>query len=86
MKVERQVRKQPEPPFESFDLVITVESEEEARGLYAIFNRTYNTVVLPREMPQKIRDVIGAEYYTLSQITEEVSYKDYYPGWPKRPE
>ena len=50
--------------FEPFGIMITVESAEEARALYAIFNHTRNAMLLSDEMPTRIKSAIGAQYYS----------------------
>lgn len=49
--------------FTPFTLSITVESEEEARALYAIFNHTRNVRLLSANADMRIRNAIGHEHY-----------------------
>lgn len=52
--------------FDPFNLIISVESKEEAQALYAIFNHTRNTALLDGRVgpdAEQIRKAIGSNYY-----------------------
>ena len=66
--------------FTSFTINITIESEEEARAMYAIFNHTGNTKLLSGKA-HLITNAIGSQYYVVrageiisNGITPEVFY------------
>ena len=48
--------------WKPFDVVLTVESEEEAKALYAIFNYCPNEDILPEGGAKQVRDAIGGRY------------------------
>ena len=52
--------------WKPFDVVLTIESEEEARALYAIFNYSHNVDILPEEAGDNIRKAIGKRYGDLN--------------------
>ncbi len=67
--------------FRTFDVTLTIESEKEARALYAIFNYVPNTSLLPRGVAQDVRDVIGPDIAILGdngEIANGVTYADFY--------
>ena len=67
--------------FRPFDITLTVESEEEARALYAIFNYSPNVDLLPRESGGNIKKAIGEKYSTLGTsqlIARGVCYGHFY--------
>lgn len=67
--------------FVPFDLVIGIESEEEARALYAIFNYCPNTELLSDEAEPSIRATIGQKFSILpasNEIANGVSYNKFY--------
>ena len=67
--------------FHAFDVTLTIESEEEARALYAIFNYGPNTDLLPCEIGKIVREVIGGEYGNLaagSVIAKGITYVTFY--------
>ena len=67
--------------FPAFDVTFTVESEEEARALYAIFNYSPNVDILPEEVGEEIRKAIGGKYGCLDpsrHIARGVNYSDFY--------
>ena len=47
--------------FKPFDLIFKVESEEEARALYAIFNHRDNAELLGIDKAEQIKKIIGRE-------------------------
>jgi len=83
MKVKREDVK---GSFVPFNLVISIESEEEARAMYAIFSHTGNTRLLKLIDSGRIREEIGDIYSCskndkLSIISNGISYKQFYNGW-----
>ena len=78
MKVEREDIKIKEQ-FIPFNLVISIESEEEARAMYAIFNHTRNIRLLPIHKTE-IRNIIGMEYSANNHelISGNVSWGEFY--------
>ena len=67
--------------FGSFDVTLTIESEEEARALYAIFNYTYNVDLLPRGVDGEVKKAIGCKYGDLGDsqyIAKGVYYRHFY--------
>jgi len=63
--------------FQEFDLILTIESEGEARALYAIFNYFPNVDLLPFGISEKIREQIGDRYSKLmagEEISNGVTY------------
>ena len=67
--------------FAPFDVTFTVESEEEARALYAIFNYVPNINVLPDGAGEIVRKVIGERYEKLGPdqlIARGVTYGKFY--------
>ena len=67
--------------FPAFDVTFTVESEEEARALYAIFNYTSNVDLLPEDASAEIRKAIGEKYSDLGfdqLIARGVDYSNFY--------
>ena len=66
--------------FNPFDIIFTVENEEEARALYAIFNYCPNVDVLPTGKGKEIRLTIGNDFSELnnSEIANGVNYRTFY--------
>jgi len=80
MKVKREDVKE---SFVPFDLVITIESEEEARAMYAIFNKTANDDLLGGSYGDYIKDLLGDKYYVdgLDEIiANDITYGQFYLG------
>ena len=78
MKVQRD---QEGVGFRVFDVTLTIESEEEARALYAIFNYSLNRDILPGDAGEEIRKAIGRKYGDLGPsqlIARGVHYQDFY--------
>lgn len=70
------LKQQSEPKkFEPVILEITIESEEEGRALYAVFNHTDNSLLLGHDIYRALSRF--ATRYG-SQITNRVSYNDWY--------
>lgn len=63
--------------FRAINLTIRIESAEEARALWAIFNHARNTALLP-DHAQSIKNAIGSEYATYGEIAHGVTYDDFY--------
>lgn len=71
------------PGFHPFDITLTVETEDEARALYAIFNYSPNVDILPEKISDEIRDQIGREFGELGSsqvIARGVTYSKFYRG------
>lgn len=68
------------PRFDKFELQITVESAEEARALYAIFNHTDNVELLPAGSATQIRRAIGDDYYSIDMIANGITHEQFYGG------
>ena len=69
--------------FAPFDVILTVESEEEARALYAIFNYSPNVNLLPGGDGAVVREAIGEKYGDLGPstlIAKGVYYREFYRG------
>ena len=67
--------------FAPFDVTLTVESEEEARALYAIFNYMPNADLLGGDIGERIRKVIGEHFSELGsdcQIANGITYPEFY--------
>ncbi len=66
--------------FNPFDIIFTVENEEEARAFYAIFNYCSNVDVLPTGKGEEIRLAIGDNFSELSngEIANGVNYGTFY--------
>ncbi len=67
--------------FHEFDVILTIESEEEGRALYAIFNYIPNEDILPEGVGNSIRKVIGERYTDLGpdqMIARGVDYPNFY--------
>ena len=67
--------------FHAFDVTLTIESEEEARALYAIFNYSPNVDILPEDMGAEIRKAIREKHSTLGAsqpIARGVCYGVFY--------
>ena len=67
--------------FPAFDITLTIESEEEARALYAIFNYIPNTDLFPDGVSLKIREKIGERFSNLGSgevIAKGVTYDSFY--------
>ena len=69
--------------FTPFDVTFTIESEAEAKALYAIFNYCPNVNILPEGMGDTIRKAIGEKYGDLGSstlIARGVQYREFYSG------
>ncbi|KKK53216.1 hypothetical protein LCGC14_3097000 [marine sediment metagenome] len=69
--------------WKPFDLVLTVESEEEAKAFYAIFNYAPNMDILPEGVGEIVREAIGRKYSDLGAsqlIARGVYYREFYRG------
>ena len=66
--------------WKPFDIVFTVESEAEARALYAIFNYTPNTDLLPGAVEVDVRRQLGSKFAIPfdGEIANGVTYGDFY--------
>lgn len=78
-------RKMLESPFVPFELKLVVETAEEARALYAIFNHGRNTRLFPlnnidSHIPSKILNEIGDEHYHTigGTIANGVTHDEFY--------
>ena len=72
--------------FHAFDVTFTIESEEEARALYAIFNYCPNTDLLGGDIGERTRKVIGEHFSALgfdSQIANGITYRKFYSSKEK---
>lgn len=77
MKVKHKGNKE---SFQPFELVLTVETEEDAKALYAIFNYAPNTELF-EDCISNIRNTIGHEYGNLSGddvIANGITYNNFY--------
>lgn len=77
MKVEKQKLETPKQ-FEPFNLILSVETEEEARALYAIFNYCKNSDLIKYSVAEKIRNVIGNYHIGGGIIANNISYETFY--------
>ena len=78
MKVEKEKL---ELDFEPFNLIIAVETIEEAQALYAIFNLVKNNKLLGEASCSDIKSAIGCEHHVAVNdaiIANEVTYQEYY--------
>ena len=69
--------------WKPFNIVFAVESEAEARALYAIFNYGPNVDILPEDVDEEIRKAIGGKHGNISfneLIARGVSYEEFYRG------
>ena len=67
--------------WKPFDVVLTVESEAEARALYAIFNYSPNVDILPNGTGEIVRKVMGERYRELGPgqlIARGVTHDKFY--------
>lgn len=64
--------------FRAIDLTIHIESAEEARALWAIFNHAKNTRFLPSTIAAQLRRAIGQEYEAYDEIANGVTYAEFY--------
>ena len=65
--------------FPPFEIIITIETKDEARALWAIFNYVPNTDLLPEEMSEEVRRTIGGEFGCLGgEIAKGVTYSQFY--------
>ena len=67
--------------FQSFDITFTIESEEEARALYAIFNYSPNADLLGDDTALEVRRQIGLKWGELRSdqvIANCVTYEVFY--------
>ena len=74
------VRKADGSKFLPFDIILSVESEEEAKALYAIFNLSDNVSLLPDEAQYEVRHRIGERFAVNEpdEIARGVTYQDFY--------
>jgi len=81
MKVHRDTRGL---RFRPFDITLTVESEEEARALYAVFNYSPNVDLLSFGACEPVRKAIGEKYSYLGAdgadnvIARGITYGTFY--------
>ena len=76
MKVSRN---KVEPSFTPFTLNITVESEEEARALYAVFNHSHNRALFEDDIQDGMIEKIGLKYRVSDGvIANGVTYNEFY--------
>lgn len=84
MLVVKQAAPPVKPPFEPIVLTITLETAEEARAMYAIFNHGRNTALLSKGgFPAK--DALGETHYVGGSngvIAKGVTYEEFYCGRP----
>ena len=65
--------------FSPFKISITVETEEEAKALYAIFNHQKNITILPAGAAAAIRIAIKADFYVADGvIANGITYDQFY--------
>ena len=80
MKAQRSF-KDPPMNFRSFDIVLTVESVEEAQALYAIFNYVPNIALLPEGISTSIKKAIGEKFgisWKNHIIARGITYQNFY--------
>jgi len=68
--------------FIPFDIVISVESREEAQALYAIFNHRRNTQLLNNNVDFDIRKAVGEPYRVYEDkevIARGITCNEFYP-------
>jgi hypothetical protein len=65
MKAKRTKKK---PEFPSFSIKIKIQSEEEARALYAIFNHAVPSRVFSEEACDAIKAAVGEEFYVTGNV------------------
>ena len=82
MKVVKQVAPPVKPSFEPIVLTITLETAEEARAMYAIFNNARNTALLSKGgFP--VKEALGETHYvggSKDVIAQGVTYEEFYGG------
>lgn len=69
-----------EGDFKPIHLDITIETEEEAQAIFAIFNYTPNTNLLPECVSEKITNIL-APYEVIGsddEIANGITYNDFY--------
>ena len=66
--------------FRAFDVTLTIESEEEARALYAIFNYCPNLELFPGDAARDVRHTIGDKFSDTpnGEIANGVDYDHFY--------
>ena len=68
--------------FAPFDLVLHIETEEDARAIYAMFNHSDSSAVFPDEVSQGViqkLDEHGNFYVSVEEeIANGVTYDEYY--------
>ena len=66
--------------FAPFDVTLTVESEEEAQALYAIFNYSPNLELFLDDAAGNVRHVIGDKFSDIpnGEIANGVDYDHFY--------
>ena len=77
MQVVKQAVK---PPFEPIVLTITLETAEEARAMYAIFNNARNTALLSKG-GYPVREALGETHYvggSKDVIAQGVTHGEFY--------
>ena len=68
----------PRPEFVPFDLILRVETREEAQALFAIFNYGPNRDLLPRLNRDTIKHLLNDYYVTAGVIANKITYGVYY--------
>ena len=67
--------------FAPFSITLNVETEEEARSLYALFNKVNNVDLVGYTNAKLIKEEIGLKYYVNhGEIANGVGYSQYYMG------
>ena len=67
--------------FPTFDITLTIESQEEARALYALFNKGIHQKMLGKPICENILAEIGNQFYvgtTTEVIANGVTYQNFY--------
>lgn len=80
MKVNKQFPNQEEQSV-PFNLVISIESKEEAQALYAIFNKQENAELLGDDKANMVNCAIGHKYYvalSYKVIANGITHIEYY--------
>ena len=79
MKVTKQAVSVPRS-FCPFDLTISVETQEEAQALHAIFNHTANHELLPLIARNLVKNILSDYYVTKGFIANGITHDEYYRG------
>ena len=80
MQVVKQAAPPVKPPFEPIVLTITLETAEEARAMYAIFNNGRNTALLSKG-GYPVREALGETHYvggSKDVIAQGVTHGEFY--------